>query len=166
MIIVNSIHKCSSSKHPVRNGDPTGIAIHRFGVDGVHDAQSLALWSRGEASVREVQAALPEAPGYSTVRKIFERLEEKGAVERVRREGRAWIYRSTVSSAAMIRKEIRRLIDTLFDGSAEPLVSHLADMNAISLADLRRLEEKLDDEPKDTNSRKRAIPKKQRRGRK
>jgi len=103
-----------------------------------------ALWARGEASVKDVQAALPEAPGYSTVRKIFERLEEKGAVERVRREGRAWIYRSRVSAPAMIRKEIRRLMDALFDGQAAPLVSHLADMNAISLADLKALESHLD----------------------
>ncbi len=112
------------------------------------------LWSRGEASVREVHADLPDAPSYSTVRKIVERLEEKGAVERVRRQGRAWIYRSTVSSAAMIRKEIRRLMDTLFDGSGAPLVSHLADMDAITLDDLREIEQRLGDSgPGDSRKR-------------
>ena len=104
------------------------------------------LWSRGEASIREVHRDLDEAPGYSTVRKIFERLEEKGAVERVRMEGKAWVYRSTVRPASMIRKEIRRLLDVLFDGSAEPLVQHLADMNELSLADLRALEKQLSSE--------------------
>ena len=101
------------------------------------------LWERGEASVREVHVDLEEAPSYSTVRKIFERLEEKGAVVRTRKDGKAWIYRSAVKPAAMIRKEIRRLLDSLFDGSASPLVAHLADMNELSLDDLREVERQL-----------------------
>ncbi|MBN2171018.1 MAG: BlaI/MecI/CopY family transcriptional regulator [Candidatus Krumholzibacteriota bacterium] len=103
------------------------------------------LWARGEATVRQVHADLPDAPSYSTVRKIFERLEGKGAIARVRQDGGAWIYRSAVPSRAMIRKEIGRLLDVLFDGSALPLVSHLADMKALSARDLRRLEELLPD---------------------
>lgn len=98
------------------------------------------LWSRGEASIRLIHNDLPDAPSYSTVRKIFERLEAKGAVERVRLDGMAWVYRSTVSQKDMIRKEIRRLLDTLFDGSARPLVSHLVDMDDISIDDLKKLE--------------------------
>jgi predicted transcriptional regulator len=106
------------------------------------------LWGRGEASIREIHADIPNAPSYSTVRKIFERLEEKKAVTRVRLEGRAWIYRSTVARSAMVRKEIRRLIDSLFDGAGAPLVAHLADMDAISLEDLQDLETRLKpDEP-------------------
>jgi BlaI family penicillinase repressor len=101
------------------------------------------LWSHGEATVREVQEALPDAPGYSTVRKIFERLEEKKAVERVRQDGNAWVYRSAVPAPAMIRKEIRRFLDTLFDGSGAPLVAHLADMDALSLEDLEEAESRL-----------------------
>ncbi len=101
------------------------------------------LWARGEASMRDVQTDLPNAPSYSTVRKIFERLEEKGAVARVRREGRAWVYRSTVAPKTMIRREVRRLIDGLFDGHGGPLVAHLAEMEAISLDDLRAIEEQL-----------------------
>jgi len=105
------------------------------------------LWRRGEATVRQVQADFSDGPGYSTFRKIFERLEAKGAVVRLRREGRAWVYRSAVSPAGMIRKEIRRLVDGLFDGRGAPLVAHLADMDALSLEDLRRVEEELQAAP-------------------
>lgn len=101
------------------------------------------LWKREEATVRDLQEALPEGPSYSTVRKIVERLEEKGAVERTRLEGKAWVYRPCVSSAQMIRKEIRRFLDALFDGSAGPLVAHLADMDALTLEELRTVEERL-----------------------
>jgi len=121
------------------------------------------LWSLGDATVRQVQADFPGGPGYSTFRKIFERLEAKGAVVRVRREGRAWIYRSAVSSSGMIRKEIRRLIDGLFDGRGAPLVAHLAHMEALSLEDLKAAEEAL--RPQDTRAsgRRRAARKASRR---
>jgi len=108
------------------------------------ELQCLAkLWSRRQASIREVYDALDEPPSYSTVKTIFERLEEKGAVERVRRNGKAWVYRSTVRPRAMIRKEIRRLLDSLFDGEAVPLVAHLAEMDELSMSDLRELERSL-----------------------
>jgi len=77
------------------------------------------------------------------VRKIIERLEEKGAVRRIRKDGKAWVYQSAVSSPAMIRKEIRNFVDGLFGGSAAPLVAHLAEMNEISLDDLREIETRL-----------------------
>jgi predicted transcriptional regulator len=105
------------------------------------------LWSLGEASVREIHAALPDAPGYSSVRKIVERLEEKGAVERVRLEGKAWIYRSAVAPREMIGKEIGRLLDTLFDGATAPLISHLAESKRLSLDDLRAIEDALHEGP-------------------
>ncbi|MFN8547900.1 MAG: BlaI/MecI/CopY family transcriptional regulator [Candidatus Eisenbacteria bacterium] len=106
-----------------------------------------ALWGRREASVREVHGDLPDAPSYSTVRKIFERLEQKGAVKRVRLESRAWVYRPTVSRAAMVAKEVRRLLDGLFDGRAESLVAHLADSHDLSLADLARVEREAPSRP-------------------
>ena len=106
------------------------------------------LWAQNQASIRAVWESLDDPPSYSTVKKIFERLEEKGAVERVRRDGAAWVYRSTVKPRAMIRKEIRRLLDSLFDGEAAPLVSHLADMDELSLEDLREVERTLERSPR------------------
>jgi BlaI family penicillinase repressor len=99
------------------------------------------LWDRGgEATARQIHEDLPDPPSYSTVRKIIERLEEKGAVVRARRAGKAVVYRAAVSRPAMLRKEIRRFLDSAFDGAAAPLVSTLADMEAVSLDDLREAE--------------------------
>ena len=101
------------------------------------------MWARGESSVRDLHSDLPRGPSYSTVRKIVERLEQKGAVARVRQEGKAWVYRPTISRPAMLRKEVQRLLDSLFDGEAAPLLAHLADVKALSLDDLREAEQRL-----------------------
>ena len=58
------------------------------------------------------------------------------------------MYRPEVSASEIVRKEIRRLLDSLFDGAAPELVSHLADMKALSVDDLREIEEELAARPK------------------
>lgn len=110
------------------------------------------LWNRREATAREIHADIPNAPSYSTVRKIIERLEEKGAVTRVRKEGKAWVYKSAVSMSALIRKEIRRFLDVAFDGDGAPLLSHLADMNEITLDDLREIESRTSEKRRSRSS--------------
>jgi predicted transcriptional regulator len=105
------------------------------------------LWSHGEATVRDIHRDIADPPTYSTIKKIIERLEEKGAIERVRKDGRAWVYRSKVSVPDMIRKEIRRFLDVAFDGAAAPLVAQLADMDELSLEDLREIENRAEPEP-------------------
>ena len=103
------------------------------------------LWELGEATIHDLHQALPATPSYSTVRKIIERLEDKEAVVRADRKGRALVYKATVARPAMMKKEIRRFLNTLFDGSAPDLVAQLAEMDALSLTDLRELEETLSD---------------------
>ena len=112
------------------------------------------LWARNQASVREIYRDLEGSPSYSTVRKIFERLEEKGAIVRVRMDGKALVYRPAVPAVSMIRKEIRRFLDNLFDGSAGSLVAHLAEMNQVSLDDLAEIEQRLRKTKKDRGHRK------------
>ena len=53
------------------------------------------------------------------------------------------IVRSLIDGA-MVRKEVRRFLDMLFDGSAAPLVSQLAEMDELSLEDLRAVERELE----------------------
>ncbi len=99
------------------------------------------LWKLDQASIREIQERLPEAKqsAYTTVQTIVNRLEEKGAVRRVRKIGNAHIYAPVVTRQAARH----RLIDDflgLFGGSAQHLTAHLLETGKLSLADIRAIE--------------------------
>ena len=108
------------------------------------ELQCLRLLAhRREATVRELLSDAPAGASYSTVRKIVERLEDKAAIQRVRREGRAWVYRCRIAPGTVVVRQVRRLLDALFDGAAGPLVAQLADIGALSLEDLAEAERRL-----------------------
>lgn len=103
-----------------------------------------AVWALGNVSVREIQEQLPERkrPAYTTVQTIIYRLEEKGAVRRVKKIGNAHIFEAVVT-----RKSAHsRLIDELlhvFDGSPRLLMAQLVETGRLTLHDIRDLESTL-----------------------
>ena len=99
------------------------------------------LWKLGPASVREVQESLPEKdrPAYTTVQTMMYRLEEKGAVRRVKKIGNAHVFEPAVTRKAVYRRLVDDVLEW-FGGSASPLVSHLAESGKLSLADVREAE--------------------------
>lgn len=98
------------------------------------------LYNLGRASAAEVLAHLPDAPGYSTVRKMLSILEEKGQVKHIE-QNRRYVYLPTGSRKEAGRLSLKHLMDSLFDSSAESVVSALLDMSDANMSDddLRRL---------------------------
>lgn len=92
------------------------------------------------ATAAEVQARLPDPPGYSAVRAMLRILEEKGHLEH-EQEGPRYVYRATVSVEAARRSALRRLLRTFFDNSLEEAVATLLDVSSsnLSKAELDRL---------------------------
>lgn len=99
------------------------------------------VWELGPSSVREIQQNLPEKdrPAYTTVQTMIYRLEEKGAVRRVKKIGNAHIFEAVVSRQSVHRRLINDLLN-LFGGSADPVMSHLVETGKLTLADIRKLE--------------------------
>ncbi len=100
-----------------------------------------AVWALGSASVREIQEQLPERkrPAYTTEQTIIYRLEEKGAVRRVKKIGNAHIFEPLVTRKAAHN----RLIDDLlhvFGGSPRMLMAQLVETGQLTLEDIRSLE--------------------------
>ena len=101
-----------------------------------------ALHQQGRATAAEVQAALPEAPGYSAVRALLRILEEKGHVKH-RREGARYVYLPRGSRDTARRSALRRVVSTFFQGSVTQAMAALLDSADTRLpdSDLQTLQE-------------------------
>jgi predicted transcriptional regulator len=100
------------------------------------------LWQRRSGTVTEVQAALTTPLAYTTVLTILRNLEAKEFVRR-EEEGRAHRYFPKVKQRAAQRRALRTLIDTLFLGSPEALLTQLVDDHDLSADELRRIAKRL-----------------------
>jgi predicted transcriptional regulator len=70
------------------------------------------------------------------------RLEQKGAVKRVKRVGNANIFQAVYTRQGVHRRLISDLLE-VFGGSPAPLMSHLIETGKLTLADVRALEKEL-----------------------
>src|SRR5262245_8590381 len=86
------------------------------------------LLRRGEATVAEVRAELPEAPSYSAVRALLGILRQKGRVSHTVR-GRTYVYRPAASKSVLRRQALKHLVATFFGGSAEDAAAALLDLS-------------------------------------
>ena len=98
------------------------------------------LHGRRRASAAEVQAALPDAPGYSAVRALLRILEEKGHIKH-RREGACYVYLPRASRESARRSALKRVVATFFQGSVMQAVAALLEAGdaRLSEAELREL---------------------------
>lgn len=100
-----------------------------------------ALWTRGEASIREIQEDFPEKnrPAYTTIQTTVYRLETKKAVRRVKKVGNFHIFAAAVSRDAAQRKLIDDLL-SLFGGRTQPVMAHLIESGRLTLEDVKDAE--------------------------
>src|SRR6266480_4730753 len=96
------------------------------------------LWDAGSATVAEVRERLSDDLAYTTVLTVLRTLEQKGYVGHTG-EGRAHRYRPLVKRAAAGRSALRRLVEKVFDGSPELLLTQLVSDQNLSDEELRRL---------------------------
>ncbi len=104
------------------------------------------LWDRQEASVREVCDSLSrEKPvAYTTILTMLKILKDKGFVAH-RKQGKAFIYHPLVNQKEARKSALTKLINQLFQGSPEILAQHLIAENNLDLAEIKALQDSLDD---------------------
>ena len=96
------------------------------------------LWRHGPATVAEVRHQLDDDLAYTTVLTVLRTLEEKGYVGH-REEGKAYRFHATVAEHAAQRRALARVLDRVFGGSAELLLTHLIADRDLSASELKRL---------------------------
>lgn len=104
------------------------------------------FWKHGRLSIREIQESYPKKgrPPYTSIQTVVYRLEEKGAVRRVRKIGNAHIFEAVLSS-----QEVRgRLLDDLvglFGGRTQTVMAHLVESGKLTREDIRETEKLIAD---------------------
>jgi len=111
-----------------------------------------AIWTRGSLPIREIQESFPEAsrPAYTTVQTTVYRLEEKGALRRIKKIGNAHIFEAVVSRDRARGSLLEDLL-SLFGGRPQTVMAHLVETGKLSLDDIREAEKLLEarkEEPK------------------
>ena len=98
-------------------------------------------WNLGVASVREILESLPEDErvAYTTVQTLVYRLEEKGALRKVKKIGNAQLFQASINQSQYRGRLVRELLD-LFGGSPRLLVSNLLENGTLTLRDLKALQ--------------------------
>ena len=98
------------------------------------------LWTRGNASIREIQEAFPEPrPAYTTIQTTVYRLEKKKAVRRTRKISNAHIFEPLVARDVARHRLLDEIL-AFFGGRALPMMAQLADAGKLTLKDIRDLE--------------------------
>ncbi len=98
------------------------------------------VWERGEATVHDVKDALSRGkkPAYSTVLTMMRKLEAKGYLEHEVDE-RTYVYRPTITRRSVRHSMLGDLLDRLFEGSPQLLVSSLIEQKRVSDKELREI---------------------------
>jgi predicted transcriptional regulator len=100
------------------------------------------LWTRGESTVNDIAAALPEkdAIAYNSVLTTIRILEQKGYVQH-RKEGRAFYYIPLVAEQEAGSSEVRLLLSRFFGNNREKLLLSLLGDDEVTPEELQRLRE-------------------------
>ncbi len=101
------------------------------------------VWDLKAATVRDVYEKLLERRkiAYTTVMTMMKILERKGHLKKSEQE-KAFLYRPSQPKQKVIGGMVREFLDRVFNGSAEPLLLHLVEDEALSadeLAEIARL---------------------------
>ena len=102
------------------------------------------LWDRGSATVAEVLEDLGEGLAYTTVLTVLRGLETKGAV-RHDEEGKAYRYFPRIKPSRIGGRSLERLLEKVYQGSRELLLTQLVADRRVSADELKRLRRLIDE---------------------
>jgi BlaI family penicillinase repressor len=102
------------------------------------------MWTRGQASIREIQESFPEPrPAYTTIQTTVYRLEAKKAARRLRKISNAHIFEPTIARDVARHRLLEEIL-SFFGGRAQPMMAQLAEAGKLNRDDIRELERTID----------------------
>jgi predicted transcriptional regulator len=98
------------------------------------------VWRRGEVSVRDFYEQQQNRLAYTTIMTTLDRLYKKGLLDR-RKEGKAFFYVARQTKTEFKQSFMRRLVNTLFQGTDEPRPLLASLVEGVSEHDRKLLDE-------------------------
>lgn len=102
------------------------------------------LWELRSGTVAEVRERLPDDLAYTTVLSLMRTMEEKQLL-RHEEEGRAHRYFPLVQEGAVQRTALKQMVEKVFGGEPELLLTQLVSDRRLTEADLRRIRALIDE---------------------
>jgi BlaI family transcriptional regulator, penicillinase repressor len=104
------------------------------------------FWRHGRLSIREVQESFPakKRPPYTSVQSTINRLEDRGALRRVRKIGNAHLYEAAISAEEARGRALNDLL-RMFGGQAQTMMAHLVESGKLTREDIRETEKLIDE---------------------
>lgn len=108
------------------------------------------LWRHGPSTVQQLLERLGREVAYTTVLTTVRILEQKGYAKHEPNPegGRAHVYKAAVAETKVRRRHVADLVDRLFGGSTQGLVTGLIDDESLSRDDLEELKRRIDEKLK------------------
>jgi BlaI family penicillinase repressor len=112
------------------------IRLSEFELDVMHH-----FWSDRELSAPELYERIGAERGvaYSTVKTIVDRLEQKGAIERVANRGRTIVYAPAIKRERVRKPLVKTFLRRLFGNDLRPLFAQLLQDEKLSDEELEYL---------------------------
>ncbi len=104
------------------------------------------LWQRKTATVGNLHSDICQSRkvGYTTILKQVQRMEEKGFIKRVAKQGRAHTYTALYQPQTTRKSLVNKLIQTAFGNSPNALIQHAIGEHTISRHDIEEIRNLLD----------------------
>lgn len=124
------------------------------------------VWQQGEVTVSEVRTALTSRRDLArnTVQTMMVRLEERGWLKH-REEGRTFVYSAKAPRTASLGVKVAQMVDRLFAGSPEDMVTALIEYRGLTQDEARRIRHMIGQAEQADDAKQASSPKKSRRGR-
>jgi BlaI family transcriptional regulator, penicillinase repressor len=103
------------------------------------------LWEQGACTVRQVQNQVQEerGTGYTTTLKLMQIMFEKGLLKRDE-STRSHVYTAAITRQKIQKALVTKLVDQLFDGSAQQLIMQALSSGKASLKELAEIRALID----------------------
>ncbi len=104
------------------------------------------MWKLKESTAPELHKLILEnkTVTYSTVKTIVDRLEEKGAIQRIKNYGRTIVYAPSADQNEMQKPLLKKFINKVFAGNPRLLMNHLLEDETLTDDDIIYLQSIID----------------------